>query len=62
MERETNSDRIEHLANDIEEETVRMLGSLGLVDASLYEYDTPVHDDMHWQTDYDNPNIIRGEE
>jgi hypothetical protein len=36
------------------EVTARILGALGLVDATLFDYESPTHDDSRW--------IVRGED
>lgn len=54
MERETNSDQIEKLADSRNEDTVRLLGALGLYDASQDYYEVTEHpEDDQW--------IIKGE-
>lgn len=50
MERETNSDFIEKLA-EATEETNRLLGQLGLYNASQDEYATTEHNDERWIPD-----------
>jgi len=41
------AERVSEIQKDTEL-TARLLGALGLVDASLYEYDNPSHIDQAW--------------
>lgn len=44
---------------DANEETHRILGSLGLVDALIHHHDNPKDADIKWAVNYDtNKNIV----
>lgn len=59
MERETER-RIEELSKDVDRDyAVRMLGSLGLVDATLYDHPTAERTDSTWA---ENPNVFLSED
>jgi hypothetical protein len=62
MERQTNSDRIERIA-EAREDIARALGNLGLYDASQDEYVNPPEPEVKWAIDFDaETNFVRGRE
>lgn len=59
MER-VNQQRIEELSQDVDRDyAVRMLGALGLVDATLYDHPTAHHEDERWA---ENPCVFPSED
>lgn len=62
MERKTSPERVESASEGFER-SKRLIGALGLYDASQDVYDVIEHNDEKWAVEpYDNPCIIRGED